>query len=56
MGMVKWLNSWIYTFKIKCCFRIVNEEMFCMAFDGKAIPENYLWMRVGELLKKEKIK
>lgn len=52
--MLKWFNSWLYTFKLKCCFRIVKEEMFCMAMDGNPIPENYLWKRIEELLKKEK--
>lgn len=54
---MKWLltdgnmiKRWLYFIKLRYYFWIVKHELWSCCLEGKAIPENYLWIRLDYYL------
>jgi len=52
--MIKRIKSMLFVIKLKYYMSLVKLEMYLMVFKGKEIPDNYMWVRLDKLLRKEK--
>jgi len=54
--MVKRIKSYIYSIKLKYYIGKIQVEMMLRYSRGVPVPENYMWIRLDEILSKGKRK